>query len=652
MQDCECSRRVDSFSAICYAKVALRTQGFCIHGASRMRVFHVWLVIAILLVGTAFSVRWMYPLERQVVSNGAYTFVPLRYGPAANNDDYFYYARIKEIINGRWLSFDPIVYESGERVSPHTTYLGSFIMCALGGLFTGKTAHAYYVNSFVYPALSFLMAYLLICGVSRDRYLSLALATVAVFFGMVHSLSRLSFLLSTEFAKAVQYGASDMLLLTWMRRTPNILFTNVHLLAFLYVLFLSLCRRVQALWVWIALTLLLGYASLVSSANFVVCHSLFLGCLVACRREIPSLRPYLTVWFVACVLSLPGVWLTLRATALFPEMMVLSTLWEGSTEYGSIYVFLRIAVYLGGPILLLSLLRPRYMRFLVGALSGVLCLYVCMCVAKGYYWGSEIVARGADVLVSVLFLGGLASALTDRLEKAAANNRVAAAYRVSGPALCIIFSLGMTGAVILNQYHVTEKNYAHYNKPDFKALYEWSLTNTSSSDVAMTLDFDLLTNLPASSPLRLYIPQAILSPRPHAERYKRFYETAAFYGLTAEDVDHLLKNMVSFSQVESASDDKTLQGGLMELVLFYGMYYREPISENERSKLVDDYRRVRDRNGPLSFKADYLIVSDVDRPLIRPGSKAAQVITREPVFKDRAYRVYKLLKPEAKWNVK
>jgi hypothetical protein len=616
--------------------------GWFMHGASGKQTFHVWLLVTMLLIGTAFSVRWMYPLFRQVSSGGSYVFVPLQYGPHAVSDDYFYYARIKEIVNGRWLSFDPIVYESGDIIGPHTSYQGSFIMCALGGMLTGKTEHAYYVNCFVYPPLSFLLAYLLMHGMSRDRYLSLVLATAAVLFGMIHSWSRISFLLSSEFVKAVQYGTSDLLLLTWMRRTPNILFTNVHLLAFTYVLFRSFTREVPSRWIWIVLTMVLGFASLVSSANFLLCHSVFGGCLLACRRELSSVRPHLTVWFVACILSLPGVWLTLRGMALFPEMMGLSTLTEGSKETGSVYVFLRIVAYLGMPVLLLIILRPAHERFLVGALGGVLGLYVLMCAAKGYYWGSEIVARGADVFVAVLFFAGLASALTGWVERARAHQRMASVYRNASPALCVILSIGMAGAVIVNQYHLLRTHYIYYNKPDFKALYDWSLTHTSPADVAVTLDFDLVTNLPANSPLRMYMPQAILSPRPHAERYQRFFETADLYGLTPEDVDGLLKNMVSYSRIESASDEKVVQGGLMELVLFYGMYYRNPISDEARNELVEAYRRVRDQNRQLSFKADYLILSKVDRALIRPGSLAERISSEKPVFENAMYSVYRL----------
>lgn len=604
-----------------------------------------WLIIILLLIGTVYSIRWMYPLYRQATSHGQYTFVPLclrECSTKSTNDDYFYYARVRDIIDGKLLSFDPQTYENRHMVSPHSTYIGSFVMSSLGGLLTGETAHAYYVNCFVYPALSFLFIFLLIDGIIKNRNVSLLLAALSIFFGMFFTGSKLKEMLSPAFVSGVFSGGTDLLELTQIPRMPALMFTNVHFSGFVFLLFCTLVKDMRTWLTWGGLALLLGLSSLVSSANFLLCYSSFVCCVVLARPQWPVAKWYATILPAAFLLSLPGLWIVSQSYVDMSELVYLTGVTIGFRE-GQFFGFLRIAVYLSAPVILVLLARPPQYRFLLGVLVAALGCYVVVTLWKGYDFGSRLMFRGAEIVIAAMVWATLANMVLGRIGSSDKGmSRTTKRLKDGNSLLPVALALGLIAVVMWNQYRVTDRWYLDANKPDYKGLYEWSIAHTDADQVALTLDFELLSNLSAHSPLCEYFPQALLSPTPSAERYQRFYETARLYGLTPEDMDRLLANMMCYSDLHSLRDENDVQRAFLQRILTNDRHYGKPMQPAERKAMVDAYTRVLSKGGGLTFKADYLIVSPFDRKLIRPGSPAEKIIEQKPVFANARYSVYRL----------
>jgi hypothetical protein len=201
--------------------------------------------------------------------------------------------------------------------------------------------------------------------------------------------------------------------------------------------------------------------------------------------------------------------------------------------------------------------------------------------------------------------------------------------------------------MLVNQYVIADKGCLTLDRPDFRDLYEWSLRNASVDDVALTLDGDLLTNLPALGRMNFYLPQAILSPTSARERFLRFYETAAYYGITPRDLENLLENIASLlpttnPKFAAIKDYYSIRLWLLDMVLFYGVHRTKPMTKSDIDSMVAEYRHVLNTSKSLTYKADYLIVSKFDRDLIRPGSPAEKVVAQIPVFQNSQYSVYRL----------
>ena len=208
----------------------------------------------------------------------------------------------------------------------------------------------------------------------------------------------------------------------------------------------------------------------------------------------------------------------------------------------------------------------------------------------------------------------------------------------------IFFSLAMVLALVINQYFVYKKKYIHYNGPEFKKLYKWTLNATEKESVALTLDSDLLINLPVYSPLYMYIPPVLQTAIPTKERHKRLFETARFYGLKPKDMNSFFDGLIRYGiATRPGADAFKVRRGLMTLLLFMYMPTGK-VTKGDKKKHVREYTQLlKGRKKILSFKADYWIVSKYDQQWIQEGSTADNIRKREkPVFESAIYTVYRL----------
>ena len=154
----------------------------------------------------------------------------------------------------------------------------------------------------------------------------------------------------------------------------------------------------------------------------------------------------------------------------------------------------------------------------------------------------------------------------------------------------------------------------------------------------------ICSNLPVYSPLNLYLPQAVLSPTPHQERYQRFYETVKIYGFNSDELREFIDKMLyNGRDLSSQKDYYGVNMALIDLVLFYGRYSHSKRTEEEKNLMISDFIKILNEDSDLSFKANFVILSTFDQKLVKEGSRVKSIITKsKPLFENNKYKVFKI----------
>ena len=621
---------------------------------------HRLIVVAVtILVGIIFSIKWLYPLVVQMTSDGQFVFVPISYGPGTGSDDYFYYSRIRDFIDGQFFTFDPVALEHRFQPTPHSSYQISLILGAIGGMLTGLTEHAYYFNHFAFPALGFLLGFMLARQITGNTALSLLIAFVAIFLGLFYQDGKWH-----QIPKIIQNevlsGKSDFLWLTQVYRTPNILITNIHFLLLSVLLFAHLETKRSSIGIVIALIITMGVSPLISAWNFLFTFA-FAGCLaVFYLKDLPlSFSTYLKISLVVIILCLPGLWVLWEGNKGTAEVFSISIQgYEKLTRF-DIGKFMRVLEYIVPPFTVFGVCWLAYVfqkkiasyipfslgwtstlerqRFLAALFAAAILVFMFVAFRNGTFFAWLTIYRGSEVLLTVAVLSGAVACLS------ILGRQMLFLKPMADWGAIIIILIGLTG-IGVNQWKWTEGRYSNFSGKEFSEMSRWTVENTQPDEVAVTMDFYLAINLPVYSPLYMYIPQALLSLTPQKERIQRVLETAAFYGMSGDDLRQMYSEMKSSDKTGSATSEAEVQNRLMQLTVYYGLYYNEPMPMAQIDRLVARYMAEYMNRTELSFGHDYLIVSDWDRRWIRQGSPADRIVASTPAFRNGKYDIYNMPK--------
>lgn len=571
-------------------------------------------VAAALTLCAALSVKWLLPIAAQLRSAGKYVYVPIRFGHGQYGDDYFYYTFVRKVLDGCLPGVDPHLAEGAHALGMYTSQALSFVMCALGGLATNQTEHAYFFNETLYPALAFVLSYMLIHEITGDRHLGL--------FGALAS-----------FMAAYLTGN--------LTRMPSVQFTSVPLLAFGLLLLRHVNRSPGVRSHPICLTILLGSSSLTSPANFLASYACF-GLAMLFHLDRNRLRADITILTCSAVLSLPGVWLSIAG--LKPYSEIFGALVYSYAPLGPEGVQLPLAAFLL-PLAALSFAKAPNRRFLAAVLAACLGVYLAFCAKGNMSFASRTLFRGTQMLVwpvTVSAFSPLFCALSARI------GRLLPARLDRRMLLTLLFAPLLT---ICAWYIASTSNprlrIDEFNGPRFHDLASWARTACTNQEAFLSLDVDLVVNLPVYAPLRVYIPQALLSPCPTPERLLRFFEAARFHGWTPEDMDAFLSGLPFGHVARTGRTWAERESGLWQQVLFYGLHDESkmdtPMPTKERYELTERYREMLASSSGLSFRADYLILAQESSLGARPGSEAERISrTCAPIFASEAYSVYRI----------
>lgn len=619
-----------------------------------------FIVIAItIFVGVIFSIKWLYPLVVQLTSDGQFIFVPISYGPGTGSDDYFYYSRVRDFIDGQFFTFDPVALEHRFQVTPHSSYQISLILGAIGGMLTGLTEHAYYFNHFVFPALGFLLGFTLARQITGNTALSLLITSIAMFLGLFYQDGKWH-QIPTIIQNELLSGKSDFLWLTQIYRTPNILITNVHFLLLSVLLFSHLETKRHSVGIVIALIITMGISPLISAWNFLFTFA-FAGCLVVFYfKDLPlSFSAYLKIALVVIILCLPGIWVLWEGNKGTAEIFMLSIQSAEKLTAFEIEQFKRKLEYIAPPFAVFSACWLAFVfqkkiasyipfslpwtktlgrhRFLAAMFAASILVYLFVSFRNGTFFAWLTIYRGSEVLLTIAVLSGAVACLSSL------GRHLLPLKLFSDWAAIVIIAIGLTG-IGVNQWMWTEGRYSNFNGKEFSELSRWTVKNTQPDEVAVTMDFYLAINLPVYSPLYMYIPQALLSLTPQKERVQRVLETAAFYGMEGDDLREMYSEMKSSDKTGSASSETEVQNRLMQLTIYYGLHYNEHMPVAEIDCLIAQYEAEYINRTELSFGHDYLIVSNWDRRWIKQGSPADQIIASTPAFRNGKYDIYNIPK--------
>ncbi|MBF0170480.1 MAG: hypothetical protein HQK87_05245 [Nitrospinae bacterium] len=627
--------------------------GHPLYGFLRSKLFPWWraglwivtrptlLVVALgLMVALGASMKWIVPLAEEAKSE-TYRYVPIRFAPNMEGDDYWYYTYIRDVIDWSLLPSDPVAYEHQDNgLSIHNGYTASFWACALGGWSRGSTWDAYYVNHFLWPFLGFWFLYLLLYKLTESRAYAALFALFSIlwpYYYMNPGWAINTFYSASlgDWQSLTKYGYAPI------GRTPNILFTNVHLSAFVYFLYRFVEQPRPGAGVTGGLLAMLALAPLVIPQNFVMTYAIFGLALLVYAGDPPLRKRMLWMALAAALLAAPGVRFMLVGTENHFNGDYVIYGWGGPTYKTDV----RMENFLAGvrlfvaPLLFLLAVRGRQGRFALTVVAALFIAFILLSVTKGSYPAGKITDRGAGILLSGLMAVGFYPLLGWWKEAG-----MGARFR---PALLGAFmAVALAAGALSGEYALAKKSVDTYNDPSFHALARWAEGYFSKNDVLMTLDADVNLNLPIYSATNVYVAPILESAAGNVEVRRRFHEALWFHGLTPEEYRRqILDEMRGYGNLSKLKDPNEIQASLDGMILTFSVHAGRPLAETEKMLWSFYYERALPAIGRrgLSFKANYLLVSTYSRNLMKEGSGAWKAIEgAEPLFANDRYAVYRL----------
>lgn len=588
-----------------------------------------------LLISVTLTLRDTWPLLLKLTSADDINLRAVSYGFRPPSDDYFYFAYVRSLIEYHFGWFDPVSYENRTGLMPHVSYRFSLLLAALPGMPFQSTDVSYYFTKLFAPLAAYLLIVLYCKQLTNRTWETLVIAAIVMLGGRALVVDGINTGYFTQYLPAVFRGEIDTLLGNQFRRIPNVLITNIHAFAFaLTILRYWEKRSVPA---WSLLIALTTVSPFVSAANFMLCAGIFLWRFIL---ELPKYR--VSLWpligvILSGVATLPGFFVLLRAQTgfevLFEAGLPAAPGAFAPPTWDVVWGHFAIPSVLA----LIGLIRCQNRAFLASILLGCMTAYAIIGLTMGTFFSTLFLIRGGGELLSATLI----SAVAGSVQRRPSEYTPASYYAPLASALFVICIWG--GVLVLQVPFAREVNapYIGSDASDFLSLSRWLSEEGQDSDVVVTLDFDLLTNLPAYASIDMYTPMSMVSGHNISERMARLNETASFLGMSTHDYRGLLSGMTAHSQLGTPSDTAKTQRGLMQLVMFYGKYYLEPMSEGQLDSYMRDYQ---DRlAGPSGFTrhATLFVASKNSLAQASPASRAYAIMQNtSPLFENKTYAVY------------
>jgi hypothetical protein len=596
----------------------------------------LFVILIFISVSIIFSIKWLKPL---FLKSGEFsTYTPIRYSPKNLSDDYFYFSYAREFLNGNFSAKDPITYEHSRELTAHSTYLLSYFFMALGGFVNLSTNYAYYFCYLVYPFLNIMLIFIFTAIFVENIRMKLLISLVSVFIYAPHTFFFNPYTVIRYFNifyHAIHFNSFNLLHMNELFRIPNILITNIQLFSLSILLFLGFIKNKENKVYRILYYIVLASSAYVSIQNFIISWSIEFFRIILLKKDQVDFKDNLKYIFFALILSILGIYRIYYAQEYIYSILEFAipgdnyTSWDINRMKDAIIIIIPVLI-------LLFFIKNNYKKIIITIMCGVTLAYFVF-LSFGTYAANKIVSRGAEILYSNISLIVIYLFCKKITEKIKIKKKIIKAKNIIIDVSIIILII----VLVRNQIHSSKLQDARFDK-NFTDLYCWTNKNTSRKQTFVSLDFDLVVNLPVYSVLNSYIPQVILSAASTEERFERFIEVILFYNIKEKDFRKMMENIISHYKMNELKNNLEINSALMQLALYYGKYSNSKIDEKEINRLLKKYHSIKKVKHNLKYKADYLILSGVDKELIAKNIYLMMINEEKLVYKNGNYEVYKL----------
>lgn len=599
--------------------------------------------IFFLLIFAAFysllhSIHWIIPY----IGNGD-IFIPIKQGSIVierGGDDYFYYTLVRDIIDGNILFSDPVNVEFKNIYSIYNTYNFSVLMGAFGGLFFENINTIYSFNYFLFPFLNFIIIGLFTRLFIKEIHINILIVTLVVFFTSplnAHTFNQFLdvikyfFLFFSDFIQTANLLTAN----NQLYRFPTLLTTNIHLF-FTFWILLKFYTESNKTSLFIFCSLLLGISSFVSVQNFIILYSFIFFIFLIEFKSTHLRKAFFYLAIFSTFLSLPGIILiseTILKLDIFPSLVVEHEYFN-PVENPSYHKQFNLIAFITRSLKYLALIAFIYFfdlknrKVLISILLSVFVPFLILNLFLGDHYGFRIFNRGGSLIVASVFFISIFNFL---LKIKFFENIFVRKYSYA-PIYIFIFLINF---YVLNfELKTVSKNLQSFYDSDFTELYSWINSNTKKDDTFVTMDPDLIINLPIYSRANMYLPHSILSRSNLRDRITRVIQVSKYYGIENEKIFDLLTNL------EHESKKSVLFGHII-------YHFDEKLkTEAVKNQTIISFIKkgiLNDDKPYLKYDHDYLLVSQFDKNHINNKNLIKNyLIDERMVFKNESFKLYKL----------
>ncbi|MDA9076633.1 hypothetical protein N9K32_00880, partial [bacterium] len=281
---------------------------------------------------------------------------------------------------------------------------------------------------------------------------------------------------------------------------------------------------------------------------------------------------------------------------------------------------------------LIFFISPKLKKIFLSIYISIILPYIILTFNNGLAISERIFFRGGDILLNTTILIMIFISLTklDFFKKIILSNYL----KVISFFLIFIFFF----IAFLGQFHEKINNSYVLNK-DFKQVYKWINKNTDKEDTFITLDPELITNLPVYSKINIYMSQDLIGRSDINGRLIRFIEICNFYGLDTNNIKTLqseLKNKLSDENEKIYHNTiKNYNNIIFARNKNFLLQYKEKFSKISKSL---------DKNINFNFDNDYIILSNFDKMLINLNGNINKFLNKSNLlYQNKSYSIFKIL---------
>ena len=552
-------------------------------------------------------------------------------------DDYFYYTFINDITNGNLIYNDPVNKDYSNIYSIYNSFNLSLALASFSGIFFDNISNIYSFNYFVFPFLNFIIT----CLFLKLFFRSTTIIILITFLTFYLSPSPDALMAIIEVLKYFVFGLPiDFLNVDLVKdfnqfyRLPTNLITNMHLLISIYIVycFFEVDRKKYK-----TLTgLFLASSIFFSISNFLVI-TVFFAIYFLNYMKLKSYKEqlYEIVFFI--ILMTPSM---IFISENFLKLDLIQDLIFEREKHNSIentgkdksynlikninlYFFLVILFLINQ--FLVKVDRKKLIQiFLV---SNFILIFP-LSIIFGDEYTYRLYNRGSEIILTlfafILIIKFITQIVINKI------NIIKIKYFK-----IIAYSFVILLNVYTILYETNKQQFNNHYNLNFSNLLKWININTRSNDVVVTIDPELIYNLPIYTNVDTYLTHTILSRSNLIQRSKRAVNVFKFYGNSNDDIYNFVINQNFIN-----SKDKFLY----ETLFTFDAKINEKIVNDNAFKNFIASELNDEKNHDLLFRSRYVILSKYDMQHVKPNSSLMKVLKNKlKIYENDEYSVFQLL---------